>query len=619
MPDTRTMKRLMEDATRWVEQYRSTNIIPAHRRADRLYHGILDNEAEYEERGRSHLFIPKTRNHVRRWTTTIVNAFYTSDDVVTLSNPTDEAGQRFTNEVFNLRLEKYSDFFSFLSRAAHAYVKYGNVVGKVGWDYEERTVTERMEDPETGEEVRYEISAPVRNAPFLEVVPFENVQLDYRCQGIDPVQESPFFREWIPMYLSDVERRWKSGEWRRPRGVDWTAVRVPSDMALARDDRHGRMADPMETQFDSSAGAEPSSSYDQVWVVSNYFRIDGTDWHWMSLGDESVLTSPVRVADKFVHGRRPYALAAFDPEPFRVISDGLPEMLRHLQAETNAIRNQRRDNVSLVLAGGMLVSRDANANIESLVNRRPGWIGVADRIDDGHIRFVQPPDVTGSSYREEQVANEDIEEISGQSRNRLGVMSSDRQTATEAAITASASGEQEAFVIKNFVQAFIRPLFEMYLANLIAYEDDEAVLADASIATGLPPHTRLVPCEVVINAGMGSTNKELKAARVREALGLMIQAKFPVEAIAEVFKELFPLLGFKNVRRFLRGVATDSDGTRQVAASSVEPPEVPPPPPGRAPEATPPPAGQSPGIAPPLRDMAEEVPGIGGYARGLLQ
>ncbi len=611
MPTQQEFTRLMEDATSFCDSYRSTNIDPAHRRADASYHGILENEADYIERKRSSLFIPKTRDHCTRWMTTITNAFFVSDDMVTLTNTLDPDKARFTNEVVNIRLEKHIPTFSFLSKASDAHVKYGNAVGKTGWDYRTESVMERGLD---GVTMRYD--APETDRPFLELVPFENVQYDYRCITEDPVQDSPFWRQWIPMLVGDVKLKFKTGEWKKPKKFDWKNISAPASTALVRKKRQGKMQDPSAQEFGRNDGTEPKeelSSYRLVWAVENYFRIGGTDWTFYSLGDEAIVTKEVRVVDKFVHRRRPYAMSSFSPEAFRSYSDGVPEKIRHPQALLNAQVNMRLDNQNICINKGHIVKRESGVQLQSLMSPRPGMVVMTDDMDA--VKWMEPMDVTASSYQEQQITERIIEEISGQSQNRMGVDSSDRQSATEAAIKASSAGEHEGFVIKGFVETFVKPLFSMLVSNIVEMESDQEVLNDAALATGLAPDVSLLTnCEIVINAGMGVTNKELRTQKIGAAIdrGIQAMATDPSTfspAVKELFRDMLPLLGMKNTDRYLptqKGASTPT-----VAGGTPAGPN--PPIPGNAALPSPP------GISPQLSATAAQVPALGGFARGMIQ
>ena len=609
MPSKKDFLRLMEDSTAFCNRYRQANIDPAHRRADNAYHSILENEADYQERKRSSLFIPKTRDHCRRWTTTITNAFFMSDDIVTLTNTLYPDEARYTNEVVNIRLDKSVPTFQFVSKSAHATVKYGNAVGKTGWDFRTEVREEKSLD---GTVTRYE--APETDVPFLELVPFENIQYDFRVISEDPVTDSPFWRQWIPMYVGEAEAKFKAGEWKRPKDFSWENVKIPAATDSVRKARQGKMADPQAESFGKNEGETPEerlTSYRQIWCVENYFRIAGTDWTYLSLGDEYIVTPPVRVADKFPHGRRPYAMSQFDPEAFRSYSDGLPEMMRHLQAEENAIRNQRRDNVSLVLNRGHIVKRNSGVQLHSLQNSRPGRITLTDDMEA--IKPEEMPDVTASSYREEEITSRDIEQISMQSSNKLGVMSSDRQSATEAAINASASGEQEGFIIKSFVDMYMRPLLTMFVSNVVAYESDQNVFNDASLATGFPPDpSMLTECEVVINAGMGSTNKELRAQRIGAAIdrGIQLAQVDPTFAatVKELYRDLLPLLGLKNTDRYVPQPARQR-GAPQPGAGNASP----------AMPSSPEPLALPPSTTGSPSGIEGAAPNLGGFASGLMQ
>ena len=608
MPTKDEFLGLMQDATNFCDEYRRNNIDPQHRMADYAFHGILENENEYIARNRSSLFIPKTRQHCTSWKTTITNAFFVSDDMVTLTNSVNPQGARFTNEVVNVRIEKHLPMFNFVSKAADAHVKYGNAIGKTGWEFRTESRTEKALD---GSVHTYE--SPETDKPFVELVPFENIQYDYRVIAEDPVEASPFWRQWIPMYVTDIKAKQKSGEWKKPKGMDWQVIRIPTSTDLVRKARNTRMQDPTARSFGSQG---TDSEYFQAWIVENYFRIAGTDWTFLSYGDDYMATDPVRVVDKFSHGRRPYALSQYEPEAFRSYSDGIPAKFRHLQAEINAIRNQRRDNVSFVLNRGHYVKRDAGVQLQSLLAPRPGMVTLGDDISEAAIRPMEMQDVTASAYREEEITERNMEEISGKSQNRMGIQTSDRRSATEAAIEASSSGEHEGFVIKCFVDTFMKPILSMLIANIIAYETDQEVINDAAEATGLPPDlSLLVPCEIVVNAGMGSTNKELQMQRIGTAIdrGIQLAGVDPSFAgtVKELYRDLLPLLGRKNVDRYMAPSAQQQGAQPPNAGGSQA---GPPPPPGQPEAAAPPP-----GISPQLSQAADQTPQLGGFARGMLQ
>jgi len=617
MPTKKQFQTLMKDATTYCEDYRSNNIDPRHREADDAYHGILKNLQDYIDRGRSCLFIPKTQTRVDKWTKTLVNAFFLSDDIVTCQYSLDEAKERFTNEVLNRRLEAKTAFFMFLVDFAHATVKYGNAIGKTGWEYSESSTKESTPDPTTGEMMDTTVTTPTVDKPFFEVVPFEQIQIDYRCTTTNPVEDSPFFRHWTPMYVTDVEDKFASKEWRKPKGINWDKLSEgPWTLDVVRKSRQGGMADPSQSNV-GSASDGPALSYRQVWVVENYFRSGGTDWTFISLGDEHIVTEPERVTDKFVHHKRPFSLTKYNPESFRVVSSGLPLMIGGLQDETNATRNQRRDNVSLCMNKQWLAKRGMGLQLGSLMNSRAGAVHLGDNISEDAIKEIPMTDVTASSYREEEINNRDIDEVSGHSANTMGVEAPDRQTATASAIAASSAGEDEAFRIKCFIETGVRPLLEMFYDNIVEMENDPDVLQFASINTGLPPDETLIARgELVINAGMGATNKELRASKYERGMNMLTQlAGVNPEGAAKflgyadmIMKQWLPLMGIKNLE------LSNAQGAQPQTGAAALPPGA-----EAASSPTPPAAStQSPGIPPELSAEAASTPGMGGMARGLL-
>lgn len=107
------------------------------------------------------------------------------------------------------------------------------------------------------------------------------------------------------------------------------------------------------------------------------------------------------------HGKKPFVVESFEPLPNMFYGLSAVQLILHLQEETNTLRNQRIDNVSFVLNRMWKLKRGADVAEDELVSRPGGIIPLDDPVND--LVPVDTPDVTASSYNEEAMVKQDME------------------------------------------------------------------------------------------------------------------------------------------------------------------------------------------------------------------
>jgi hypothetical protein len=113
---------------------------------------------------------------------------------------------------------------------------------------------------------------------------------------------------------------------------------------------------------------------------------------------------------------------------------GVPEMILDEQDEINEIRNQRVDNVNLIMNKMIAIFEKAIVNRKDLISQPGGVLRLKDHVmgQDPDIRkVVMPldfPDVSQSSFRETLEIERQIQERTGASRVTLGSSNSIRDT-----------------------------------------------------------------------------------------------------------------------------------------------------------------------------------------------
>jgi len=138
------------------------------------------------------------------------------------------------------------------------------------------------------------------------------------------------------------------------------------------------------------------------------------------------------------HSKKPFVFQSWEPLPNEPYGLSAMDIIRHLNEELNTNRNQRIDNVSLVLNRMWLVRKNADIDESELVSRPHGIV----RVDDIHndIRELSMSDVTASTYNDEAIIRRDAENALGTPALVRGATDATRQTATEATIKNASAG-----------------------------------------------------------------------------------------------------------------------------------------------------------------------------------
>ena len=110
---------------------------------------------------------------------------------------------------------------------------------------------------------------------------------------------------------------------------------------------------------------------------------------------------------------------------------GIPELIEDEQDEINELRNQRVDNVNLIMNKMFAVLEQALVNPKDLVSKPGGVIRLKANVSDDIRKAIYPldiPDVTGSSYKETFEIERQVQERTGANRVTLGSSGEVRDT-----------------------------------------------------------------------------------------------------------------------------------------------------------------------------------------------
>jgi len=199
----------------------------------------------------------------------------------------------------------------------------------------------------------------------------------------------------------------------------------------------------------------------------------------------------------------PFGAGIIYAEPHQLYSRAMPEKLKNLQIEKNAIRNQRRDNVALVLNREKFMTPNAGIDPATLSRSIPGKVNtVASRND---VWWDAPPDVTASSYNEETVTTTDAEQLVSESAQRSGGASARKETATVAKISAANTNAATSLDTGVFGLTFPKPAVEKIIKMIRQAAPPElfyAAAADAMIQVA-DPYTEALTGSYKVKVGNG--------------------------------------------------------------------------------------------------------------------
>ena len=547
---------------------------------------------------RAKVFRPKTRANVRANEAACASAFFSTNDVVSIkaqndNDPAQQASSEIMQELLNYRLTKSIPWFSTVIGAYQDTQVMGIVCSKQHWDYEERRTTEKEQvvnmdgspfiDPETGEPASQSVESVevLIDEPKVELIPPENIRIDPASDWQDPVNSSPYLIRLVPMYLGEVIEKMsvedtKTGE---PKWKKLSEEQLLSTVASDAYDSTRSKRDRDRT--DSRKKGQEINEFSTIWVHENIVRKDGKDFVYWTAGVEYMLTDPKPIEDVYLHGKRPYVIGCSTIETHKGFPAGIVELTQDLQTAANDIQNQRFDNVSLVLNKRYRVRRGSNVDLNALMRNTPGGaIMMNDPATD--VLVDSTPDVTGSSYSEQDRINADFDELAGSfSGSSVGTNRRLNETVGGMSMMSSSASQITEYSLRVFAETWVEPVLRQLVHLEQAYETDETVLgialeqAGAYQKYGVDQVTDdLLQREltVSVNVGVGATNPQLQLEKFMYGLNTIagIPEMMSRVKIEEITKEVFGKLGYKDGSRFFM---SDEEIQKKMQEQGEAPPD----------------------------------------------
>ncbi|NOR56987.1 MAG: hypothetical protein GQ474_00510 [Sulfurimonas sp.] len=462
--------------------------------------------------GQSNLFVPKIESMLYRKKADHLFAL-DGDNPISLTKTltSSKAGAKIMERVCNYYLKEAGgiNWRSNVLNVSSDALTYNFAPWFADWD---RGVEEFEEEVETLDENGDIVLETVKSEretfsyATLENIPPEDMRID-PAVGWDEVGMSRFgiVRRWRDK--SFAQRMHKIGRWAE---VDDSVFQSNQTTAIGNVVKTERAH--QNGLFDSATDID--NGLIEVWYSFYYQEMDDGEYVPVvttSITDQIILEEPTELEFNLANsdGTDPwnFGVGRIYYTPHEMYDRALPEKLESGNVEVNAIRNQRRDNVSLVLNREKYMTPDAGIDPAVLSRSFSGKVNVVKT--KGSVWWDAPPDVTGSSYNEENMATNDMERLVAESASRSGGSSGD--TATEVKIS-SANSSATATLDTTVLNETFGIRFAHKLIRMIRQTADPEIFyaAAADIAVEVQdPYAEALQGDFLVQVGAGA----MQAAR----------------------------------------------------------------------------------------------------------
>lgn len=521
---------------------------------------------------RSKVFRPKPRSAMRTLEAAAAAALFTNDDLLAVTgvdrgDKLQAESSRLHQAILQHRLEVSIPWFLTVLGAFQDTNVYGVCISRTYWDYRSRKSSEVV--PATDEQgnpiadddgtlMGYEqvTEKILADKPAIDLIAPENFRFDPACDWRDPIGTSPYLIERIPMYAGQVIAMTETQGW-----YEYDVAKLCTHGSGVEETDAIRNA--RERGQADSRDVNTSGEYSTVWVHFNIIRdADGQDWCFYTVGTGLLLSEPVLLEEYDPLERKRYTVGVSTIEAHKAHPDSLIQIGRPLTDLTNEVTNQRIDNVKLVLNKRYKLRRGSQIDVAALMRNTPGGGVVMDDINLD-MGIIETPDITQSSYVEQDRLNVETDELLGTfSQASVANNRSLNETVGGMNLMSSGATAVQELGLRCFIETWVEPVLRSLVKLEGLYETDQTVLAlaagKAEIMGQIDDELLMQDLIVRVNVGIGNTNPQQKMQRFLEPLGVVKDMPEVGERLnwEEIGKELFALGGQGNAQRF---VLTDEE------------------------------------------------------------
>lgn len=584
--------RLVQSAFNQGRTYQEQVLQPRWLSSYNAFNNKHSSDSKYSSarfRGRSRLFRPKTRATARKKQAEAAAALFSTADAVLVkamdeSNDQQRAGAELIGELLRFRLDRANEnsgipWFQ-ISMGAHMSAQQTGVcISKQYWEYRrelegyDEIPVMQVVPPElqpyvgqasiqigSQQRPRYRI---LRDRPRIDLIPPEDVIRDPTAAWEDQAQDSAYLILRFPMTVESA-RTFLSGanDKSRVRFYDVTDEQLVAASGGAADPSNADNVRRAREQngTDRLSDFTVDQAYRQVWLHENFFRIEGHDYCFWTLGSSRLISDVLPVEEAYPEqgGGRPIVIGVGALEPFKIDPMSPVESWQELQREMNDLVNLRLDTLKQTIAPLAKVRRGRSVDIRAIQNRTPDTVVYMQDLND--VEFDRPQGVASESYIEMEKLNADFDDQAGnfstgsvQTNRQLGETVGGMQMMMS---NANALGE---FDLRVWVETWVEPALRQLVKLEQYYENDDKVIAISAKRAKLMPRFNISAVSdemltsqvaISVDVGIGSSDPMISLQKFQQAsqivlgvLGQGAQMRLKQDAVID---EVFGKAGYKD-------------------------------------------------------------------------
>lgn len=509
----------------------------------------------------SKVYRPKTRCVINKYEACADAAYFSNPDVISIEaeNPSskDEViGAAVVKALMQYRLTKTIPWYHVVIGGFQDAQVQGLAVAHYYWKVKTNSRTETH--PLTGEELVSKYLTV--DEPMVDLIPLENIRFDPNSSWTNIVESSPFIIHMRPMYVCDIKDQIENGFFINVDDSD-----IDSAIGSSKDGMNTRTTRAQSGQDPRAKSSAETIDYEICIVQEHIHRVNGEDYVFYTLNNEVMLRDPVPIKELYFTGDRPYIIGSCNLETHNCFVSSTPTLLSGIQEEINEVANQRLNNVKLAMNKKFIIKTESEIDLSSLLRNQPGS-AVYTQDPAGDVRELNTPDVTQSSYLEQDRLNGDFDELAG----NFSMQSMQNQKGPETwrgqQMLNSNANIQLEHQLRIFTDTFVTPLLRALIKLEQNYETDETIFAivgqqNAQLFQkyGVDQATdEMLQHEltVKVNVGMNNTDPQMKLQKfISAAMAVENIMKSPVAAkvfdLKEMVKEIYALSGYGDGTRFI--------------------------------------------------------------------
>jgi len=438
---------------------------------------------------------------------------------------------------------------------------YGTSIMKVGWERIEEEVTEKVEiDPEFSELGSEEIKVTkvTKNQPTVELVDLYDFFWDPNGYSIDTCTwvAHRVYRSYDYLMAKQKQGIYKNINLLKP---------VSDKMYMDENDKSERQG---ARNISDPKGYLAGGANEKNIEVFEYWE----DGKVVTLANRKFVIREEK-KNPNAHGKKPFIRVVDQSVPKEFCGIGELEPIETLSYELNDMRNQRMDNVSLIMNKMWILDNAADVDEDELVSDVGGIIHTNDV---NGVVPVQMQEVPHSSYKEETLIKGDIQQATGITDYTKGVASDAlaNETATGISLMQEAGSSRLRLKMMNVEEAVKQIGDFMISLNKQNITEDMVVRVTGDLGIDwidIKPEEIRDNFDVRVQSG--STLEENDAIKRKQAMEMyQLFAGDPGVNQIELKKRVFESRGEKNIDKLLNmqgDIAAGPQGEQLGSLSNV--------------------------------------------------